>query len=129
MARLTMIVAHPDDETLWGGAYILRHPGDWLVQCCSVPVSDPVRAIKFHEACKRLGATGFVLPNRDEYGSPLADLTAIHVTDDAVPQLYGLSLKNTMIYKFDVDPTAKYAAKQVAEHSDFGFATTLMASP
>ncbi|WP_171015696.1 amine dehydrogenase large subunit [Devosia sp. FKR38] len=63
------------------------------------------------------------------YRSPLADLTAIHVTDEEVPQLFGLSLKNTKIYKFDVDPTAKFAAKQVAEHSDFGFATTLMASP
>jgi LmbE family N-acetylglucosaminyl deacetylase len=84
MARLTMIVAHPDDETLWGGAYMLRHPGDWLVQCCSVPVSDPIRAIKFHEACKRLGATGFVLPNRDEYGIPLADLSGLNLDHDLI---------------------------------------------
>jgi hypothetical protein len=84
VARLTMIVAHPDDETLWGGGYILRHPGDWLVQCCSVPVADPVRAERFHTACARLGARGRVLQNRDQYEVQLADLTALDLDFDLI---------------------------------------------
>lgn len=74
MARRLMVVAHPDDETLWGGGLILRNPGGWTIVACSVPVADPVRAEKFHEACARLGAAGRVLPNRDRYGEPLESL-------------------------------------------------------
>ncbi|MBE0579563.1 amine dehydrogenase large subunit [Devosia sp.] len=63
------------------------------------------------------------------YRSPLADLVGVAVTDGAEPELYGFSLKNSMVYKFEVDPLARFAAKQVAEHSVDGFATTLMVSP
>ena len=31
--------------------------------------------------------------------------------------------------KREVDPSARFAAKKVAEHADFGFATTLTSSP
>jgi LmbE family N-acetylglucosaminyl deacetylase len=59
--RKLMVVAHPDDETLWGGGIVLRYPGNWDIYCCSVPIADPVRADKFHVACERLGATGHVI--------------------------------------------------------------------
>jgi methylamine dehydrogenase heavy chain len=63
------------------------------------------------------------------YRSPLADLVGIAVTDGAEPALYGFSIKEGTVYKYDVDPQARFAAKKVAEHSVDGFATTLMVSP
>lgn len=57
-ARALLVVAHPDDEVIWCGGLLLRYPRvEWDVLCCSVPRRDPVRALKFREACVRLGAT------------------------------------------------------------------------
>ena len=39
-AKKLMIVAHPDDETLWGGAHLLE--GDYLIVCLTHG-SDAVR--------------------------------------------------------------------------------------
>lgn len=53
-----IMVAHPDDETLWAGGAILLHP-QWR---CSVytlcRASDPDRAPRFYRALERLGASG-----------------------------------------------------------------------
>lgn len=57
-----LVVAHPDDETLWFGGLLVAHPGDWTVICCSIPRRDAVRAHKFFAACERLGARGSLLP-------------------------------------------------------------------
>jgi LmbE family N-acetylglucosaminyl deacetylase len=53
-----VLVAHPDDETLWAGGTILMHPGcRWrVVTLCRA--SDPDRAPKFRLALGRLGADG-----------------------------------------------------------------------
>jgi LmbE family N-acetylglucosaminyl deacetylase len=64
-SRRCVITAHPDDETLWCGGLLITHPGDWTIICCSIPMRDPVRAVKFHNACFVLGAKGIVL-NRVE---------------------------------------------------------------
>lgn len=53
-----VIVAHPDDETLWAGGLILSQPSwHWFVVtlCRS---SDTDRAPRFYDAMNRLGATG-----------------------------------------------------------------------
>lgn len=63
--KRAVVVAHPDDETLWAGGLIIRHPGDWTIICCSVPRADPIRAVKFHDACKILGAEGQVFPHQE----------------------------------------------------------------
>lgn len=53
-----VIVAHPDDETLWAGGTILIHPTwQWFVLCLSRG-NDKDRAPRFFEALKRLGAKG-----------------------------------------------------------------------
>ena len=56
--RCAVVVAHPDDETLWAGGIILMHPGnDWtIVTLCRK--SDPDRAPKFFKTLERLNAKG-----------------------------------------------------------------------
>jgi len=55
-----VIVAHPDDETLWAGGIILMHPEiDWtILTLCRL--SDPDRAPKFRKAMKALKAKGIM---------------------------------------------------------------------
>ncbi len=58
-----IVVAHPDDETLWAGGLPIRFSDrSWTIICCSIPRTDPIRAWKFYDACAVLGATGKVLP-------------------------------------------------------------------
>lgn len=53
-----LIVAHPDDETLWAGGTILTHPTwNWLVVCLCRK-SDRNRAPRFYEALSQLNAEG-----------------------------------------------------------------------
>ena len=60
LKNASVIVAHPDDETLWAGGIILMHPEiQWtILTLCRM--SDPDRAPKFHKAMNRLGATGIM---------------------------------------------------------------------
>ncbi len=55
-----VIVAHPDDETLWAGGTILLHPDtNWtIVSLCRE--SDKDRAPKFHQAMEIFGAKGIM---------------------------------------------------------------------
>jgi LmbE family N-acetylglucosaminyl deacetylase len=56
--RVAVVVAHPDDETLWAGGTILSHR-EWtwtIVTICRR--SDPDRAAKFLLVLDRLGADG-----------------------------------------------------------------------
>jgi LmbE family N-acetylglucosaminyl deacetylase len=55
---VAVIVAHPDDETLWTGGTILSHPSwSWfIITLCRASDSD--RAPKFLQALKALGAEG-----------------------------------------------------------------------
>lgn len=60
-----MIVAHPDDETLWGGAHVSE--GGWLVVCLSNKTTHHGgRAVEFHEAMGALGAEGIILEYPDK---------------------------------------------------------------
>lgn len=56
--RAAVVVAHPDDETLWCGGYILTHPQySWrIVSLCRG--ADPDRAPRFRRVLRRLGAEG-----------------------------------------------------------------------
>ena len=61
-----IIVAHPDDETLWAGGTVLMYPEtDWtIVSLCRK--SDPDRAPKFFRVMKILNAEGIMGDMDDE---------------------------------------------------------------
>jgi LmbE family N-acetylglucosaminyl deacetylase len=55
-----LIVAHPDDETLWAGGTILRHPSwQWFIVCLCRG-SDTERANKFSKALKIYKSEGIM---------------------------------------------------------------------
>ena len=58
LPRAAVIVAHPDDEILWCGGYILTHPEfHWqIVTLCRAEDTD--RAPKFHQVLQVLRAEG-----------------------------------------------------------------------
>jgi hypothetical protein len=64
--RAVVVVAHPDDETLWCGGYMLAHPEfDWrVVTLCRA--SDPDRAPKFGQVMEQLGSVGEMADLDDE---------------------------------------------------------------
>jgi LmbE family N-acetylglucosaminyl deacetylase len=59
-SRCAVIVAHPDDETLWAGGTILLHPdADWtVITLCRR--SDCDRAPRFFKALEKYNAAGFM---------------------------------------------------------------------
>jgi LmbE family N-acetylglucosaminyl deacetylase len=55
-----VIVAHPDDETLWAGGTILSHPSWKFFIVCLCRASDPDRSQKFFQALKILKSEGIM---------------------------------------------------------------------
>jgi len=57
---VALIVAHPDDETLWAGGTILCHPSwQWFIVCLCRG-SDKERAPRFYKALKVLKSEGIM---------------------------------------------------------------------
>lgn len=62
---VAIIVAHPDDETLWAGGTILSHPSIlWFIVCLSRE-NDTDRAPRFYNALKVFKAKG-IMGNLDD---------------------------------------------------------------
>jgi len=78
--RCVVVVAHPDDETLWTGGTILMHPErDWtVVTLCRK--SDPDRAPKFFKALERLNAIGVMADLDDGPEQTQLDLRKVQAT-------------------------------------------------
>ena len=55
---VALIVAHPDDETLWAGGTILSHPSWQCFMVCACRGNDTDRAPKFYDALKVLKSEG-----------------------------------------------------------------------
>jgi LmbE family N-acetylglucosaminyl deacetylase len=65
--RVLVIVAHPDDETIWMGGTLLIHRKDWqttIVSLCREDDKD--RAPRFQKACKLYKAKCFMSDLEDE---------------------------------------------------------------
>ena len=60
MTKALVIVAHPDDETIWMGGYILRYTDwDWtVVSLCRV--NDEDREPRFRNVCNLFGAESYI---------------------------------------------------------------------
>ena len=87
--RAAVVVAHPDDETLWCGGYILTHPEFlWrIVTLCRA--RDPDRAPKFRRVLQRLGAEGEMADLDD--GSDQAPLPFEQIQETTARLLAGTS--------------------------------------
>lgn len=58
-----MIVAHPDDEAIWGGAQLLNK--DWCVVCITGG-NNKTRAEEFQKSMQYCGCTGIILDYPDK---------------------------------------------------------------
>ena len=65
-ARAIVIVAHPDDETIWLGGTMMKYPrAQWTVfSLCRA--NDADRAPKFQKVCQRYGAKALMADLDDE---------------------------------------------------------------
>lgn len=75
-----ILVAHPDDETLWAGGLPIRYREQamFTIIACSIPRRDPIRAWKFFDACQHLGALPRLLPFLEtDVGSDLFGLEVL----------------------------------------------------
>jgi LmbE family N-acetylglucosaminyl deacetylase len=82
--QCAVIVAHPDDETLWMGGTILRHPeSEWtIVTLCRR--NDVDRAPRFFRALEQLGAEG-AMGNLDD--GPEQRALALDMVEETVMAL------------------------------------------
>jgi LmbE family N-acetylglucosaminyl deacetylase len=60
LKKVALIVAHPDDETLWAGGTILNEPSWQCFVACLCRKYDNDRAPKFFKALNALGARGIM---------------------------------------------------------------------
>jgi LmbE family N-acetylglucosaminyl deacetylase len=74
--RRALVVAHPDDESLFFGGLLVACPGNWTILCASTPRADPVRARKFFDAARALGAADARICSSTEppAGEPMDDI-------------------------------------------------------
>jgi len=84
---VAVIVAHPDDETLWAGGTILSHPSWNCFIVCLCRADDLDRSPKFYEALKILSAEG-IIGNMDDgpEQEPLAEIEVERVVLDLLPK-------------------------------------------
>jgi len=84
---VAVIVAHPDDETLWAGGTILSHPSWECFIVCLCRGSDTERVPKFNQALKILKSEGIMGDLDDSpFQKPLEEKEVESAILDLLPQ-------------------------------------------
>lgn len=99
-----LVVAHPDDEVLWGGLNLISQPG-WFV-VCSTHLNDPVRSAEFFKTMSYCNVNRYVMFDvKDEYTE----------SDETADGLYDGTLFDGALKKL-----SKHPWKLVLTHNDVG---------
>ncbi|NLX04569.1 MAG: PIG-L family deacetylase [Phycisphaerae bacterium] len=114
--RAAVIVAHPDDETLWAGGTILLRPNwNWtIVSLCRK--SDHDRGPKFFRAAELLGARAFAGDFNDEPDQPPAR------PEDVEAAILGLLPERAFDLVITHSPFGEYTRH--LRHEDTSYAVT-----
>ena len=73
-AKKLMIVAHPDDDTLWGGAHLMS--GDYFVVCITNGRND-TRKGEFEKMLSQSGNSGYILEYPDKVAGERDDWSQV----------------------------------------------------
>ncbi|HIH09114.1 MAG TPA: hypothetical protein HA254_00420 [Candidatus Diapherotrites archaeon] len=110
MVKALVVVAHPDDETIWMGGRIMHEKGwEWtILSLCRKDDTD--RKPKFFKACSELGARGFISDLDDEH--PEQDL---HSLDEVVKRVEPIVADKQFDFVFTHGPNGEYGHKRHIE--------------
>lgn len=87
MIKALVIVAHPDDETIWMGGSILKYKNwDWTIFSLTRK-SDNDRRVKFKKVCKYLNAKSIMTDLDDEKLLPVRSKEIIEIIKNNLPEV------------------------------------------
>lgn len=76
-AHTLMIVAHPDDETIWGGMHLLEEPGNYFVLCLTNGYNVK-RTNEFYSVMAEYGSKGLILNYPDYFNRQKDDWSGVY---------------------------------------------------